>query len=617
MAKAKVQPAQRARTPLAAQSGARKAKPKAKPRTKRRRWLLRALVLVSLWSVIVGAGVLTWLAWDLPRPEAALAATRRPTVTMLDASGGILAQSGDLYGETVNPRTLPRHVVDAMLATEDRRFRSHFGLDIIGLGRAAVANLVAGRVVQGGSTITQQVAKNLFLTPERSFRRKGQEALLALWLERAYGKDEILAIWLNRIYLGAGTYGIDAAARAFFGVPARSLSVWQAAVIAGLPKAPSRLNPRTNPEAAIARGREAIDNMVDAGWLSPAEAARAKADAARGFAAAPPRGRGAFAEWAEGRLGALPATGGAVTLQATLDPALQDAAERALAAALAADGARLAIGQGAIVAVRASTGAVLAMVGGRDARAGGFNRATAAERQPGSAFKPFVWLAALEAGLTPDTVVEDAPITVAGWRPDNIDGRFRGPVTLTEALAHSVNTVAVRLTLQAGLPRVAAAARRTGLTGTIPRDATAALGSGSAGLLELATAYAVFANGGTLVVPHGVVSARAEGETIWRREGDAVRAIAPEHAAAMGAMLAEAVVRGTGRAASIPGRTVAGKTGTTSEFRDAWFIGWVPSASGAVVIGVWLGNDDASPMRGVTGGSVPARIFREVAATVR
>ncbi|WP_291297832.1 transglycosylase domain-containing protein, partial [Elioraea sp.] len=312
-----------------------------------------------------------------------------------------------------------------------------------------------------------------------------------------------------------------------------------------------------------------------------------------------------------------PATGGAVTLQATLDPALQDAAERALAAALAADGTRLAIGQGAIVAVRASTGAVLAMVGGRDARASGFNRATAAERQPGSAFKPFVWLAALEAGLTPETVIEDAPITVAGWRPDNIDGRFRGPVTLTEALAQSLNTVAVRLTLQAGLPRVTAAARRAGLTGTIPRDATAALGSGSAGLLELATAYAVFANGGALVVPHGVTAARAEGETIWRREGEAVRAIAPEHAAAMATMLGEAVARGTGRAAALPGRAVAGKTGTTSEFRDAWFIGWVPSPSGAVVIGVWLGNDDASPMRGVTGGSVPARIFREVATSVR
>jgi penicillin-binding protein 1A len=302
-----------------------------------------------------------------------------------------------------------------------------------------------------------------------------------------------------------------------------------------------------------------------------------------------------------------------VTLRATLAPALQAAAERALAAALAQDGARLAIGQGAVVAVRASSGAVLAMVGGRDLGVGAFNRAVVAERQPGSAFKPFVWLAALEAGLRPDTVIDDAPVAVGAWRPQNFDERFRGPVTLSDALAQSINTVAVRLALQAGIPRVAAAARRAGITGMIPADATMALGSGSVGLLELTVAYAAFANGGALVVPHGVVSAEADGATVWRREGDAVAAIAPAHAGAIGAMLAEAVARGTGRAAALPGRAVAGKTGTTSDFRDAWFIGWVDG----VVIGVWLGNDDASPMRGVAGGSVPARIFREVAAAVR
>jgi penicillin-binding protein 1A len=601
------------RTPLAARG--RKAARTARPR--RRRWLLRGLVLLSLWSVIAGTGVLLWLAWDLPRPESALAATRRPTVTMLDSEGGILAQSGDLYGETVLPRDLPRHVVDALLAVEDRRFRSHVGLDPIGLARAAVVNLTEGRVVQGGSTITQQVAKNLFLTPERSVRRKGQEALLALWLERHFSKDEILAIWMNRIYLGAGAYGIDAAARLYFGVPARSLSVWQAAVIAGLPKAPSRLNPYANPRAAAARGREAIEAMVAAGWLTEAEATRARAEAARGFASPPPRGGGAFAEWAEARLGPIASERGAVLLRATLVPGLQQAAERALTATLAGDGARLGARQGAVVAVEAKTGAVLAMVGGQGSPRGGFNRAVAAERQPGSAFKPFVWLAALEAGLTPESVVEDAPITVAGWRPENIDGRFRGPVTLTEAMAQSINTVAVRLALQVGLPRVAAAARRAGITGTIPRDATMALGSGSVGLLELAVAYATFANGGALVVPHGIIAAEADGRVVWRKEGDAVAAISREHAAAMAAMLRAAVARGTGRAAALLGQAVAGKTGTTSDFRDAWFIGWVEHPGGAVVIGVWVGNDDNTPMRGVTGGTLPARIFREVAAAVR
>ena len=611
---ARAKPRQTGRIPLAATAGRGGRKPAlALPRPRRRGWLLRLAILLSLWSLIASAALLAWLAWDLPRPESALAATRRPSVTLLDASGGVIAHSGDLYGETVAPRDLPRHVIDAMLATEDRRFRSHFGLDPIGLARAAFVNLVERRVVQGGSTITQQVAKNLFLTPERSFRRKGQEALLALWLEQHFSKDEILAIWLNRIYLGSGAYGIDAAARLYFGVPARGLSVWQAAVIAGLPKAPSRLNPRANPAGAIARGREVIENMVAAGWLTEAEAARAKAEAARGFASAPPRGRSAFAEWAEARLGPVETGSGAVVLRTTLEPGLQTAAERALASALAGEGARAGASQGAVVAVRASTGAVLAMVGGRDAVAGGFNRAVAAERQPGSAFKPFVWLAALEAGLLPETVVEDAPIAVGSWRPENIDGRYRGPVTLAEALAQSLNTVAVRLALQVGMQRVAAAARRAGLTGAIPRDATAALGSGSAGLLELAVAYATFANGGILVVPHGVLSAEADGVTVWRRAGEGVRAIAPEHAAAMASMLREAVARGTGRAAALPGRVVAGKTGTTSDFRDGWFVGWV----GDVVIGVWVGNDDNAPMRGVTGGSLPARIFRDVAAAVR
>jgi len=616
MARAKAKA--RVRSPIAVTSGGERGRRRAAAAPRPRRYRgLRLAVLALLWSGILGAALVVWLAWDLPRPETALAATRRPSITLLDAAGGVVAHSGDLYGETVMPRDLPRHVVAAVLATEDRRFYHHFGLDPIALARAAVANLAAGRVVQGGSTITQQVAKNLFLTPERSLRRKGQEALLALWLERRFTKDEILAIWLNRTYLGAGTYGIDAAARAYFGVPARALTVWQAAVLAGLPKAPSRLNPRVNPEAAIARGREAIDNMVAAGWLTEAEAARAKAEAARGFAAAPPRGRNAFASWAESRLGPIESAGGAVTLRTTLDPRLQAAAERALGAVLAGEGARLGAGQGAVVAVRAATGAVLAMVGGRDGSAGGFNRAVAAERQPGSAFKPFIWLAALEAGLTPETVVEDAPLTIGSWRPENIDGRYRGPVTLAEALAQSLNTVAVRLALQVGLPRVTAAARRAGLTGEIPRDATAALGSGSAGLLELAVAYATFANGGRLVVPHGVVSAEADGVTVWRRQGGAVPVIAPEHAAAMASMLREVVSRGTGRAAALPGRVVAGKTGTTSDFRDAWFLGWVDDSEGPVVIGVWMGNDDNAPMRGVTGGSLPARIFREVAASVR
>jgi penicillin-binding protein 1A len=564
-----------------------------------------------LWGALALGGVLAWLAWDLPHPAAALEATRRPGVTLLDTEGGVLARSGDLYGETVRVADLPDHVADAVLAIEDRRFRSHFGIDPIGLARAAAVNLAAGRVVQGGSTLSQQVAKNLFLAPDRSFRRKGQELLLTLWLERAFTKDEILEVWLNRVYLGAGAWGVDAAARLHFGVPAQRLSVWQAAVIAGLPRAPSRLNPRADPEAAIARGRVVLRAMVEAGLLSAEAARRAAAEAARGFAPAPPRGAGWFAVWAQERLGALPTEhGGDLLLRTTLDPRLQSRAEDRLAALLDGEGARLGVGEGAVVALEAETGAVRAMVGGRTPRTGGFNRATAARRQPGSAFKPFVWLAALEAGMTPATVREDRPVTIAGWRPENIDGQFRGAVTLAEALAQSINTIAAQIVAEVGVGRVVSAARRVGIVSDQPRDATIALGTGEVGLLELAAAYAPFVNGGHAVLPHGVLRAKAGGRTVWRREASAVRAIREERAAAMAAMLRAAVERGTGRAAAIPGRTVIGKTGTSQNFRDAWFIGAVDG----LVIGVWLGNDDASPMQGVAGGALPARLFREIAA---
>lgn len=585
--------------------------PSARRSPRRRFRLVRWAVLTTLWGALAVGGLLAWLAWDLPHPATALEATRRPGVTLLDTQGGVLARSGDLYGETVRVRDLPEHVADAVIAIEDRRFRRHFGVDPIGLARAAFVNVTQGRVVQGGSTITQQVAKNLFLTPDRSFRRKGQELLLSLWLEREFDKDEILAVWMNRVYLGAGAWGVDAASRLYFGVPARRLSVWQAAVIAGLPRAPSRLNPRADPEAATQRGRVVLAAMVEAGLLSAEAARRAEAEAGRGFAPAPPRGASWFAVWAQDRLGALPTEqGGDLLLRTTLDPRLQSRAEDRLAAMLAGDGARLGVGEGAVVALDAETGAVRAMVGGREPRAGGFNRATGARRQPGSAFKPFVWLAALEAGMTPTTILEDRPVTIAGWRPENIDGQFRGPITLADALAQSVNTIAAQIVAEVGVARVAAAARRVGIVSDQPRDATIALGTGEVGLLELAAAYAPFVNGGRAVVPHGVLRAEAGGQIVWRRETSAVRAIPEERAARIAAMLRGAVEHGTGRAAAIPGRVVAGKTGTTQGFRDAWFIGAVDG----LVIGVWLGNDDASPMRGVTGGTLPARLFREIAA---
>lgn len=559
-----------------------------------------------VWLAVAAGALLAVLAWDLPRPADARAATRQPGITVLAADGAVVGRLGEHFGETLSVRDAPPHLLAAVLATEDRRFRQHGGFDLRGIARAAWANLSAGRIVQGGSTITQQVAKTLFLSNERSWRRKGQEALLTLWLEHHFTKDEILGIWLNRVYLGGGAHGMDAASRLYFGVPARRVSLFQAAVLAGLPKAPSRLNPHADPEAAIARAREVLGNLVETGGLSPAAAARAlEAGQRAGFRRAPASGAfAAFAaEEAEGLPGLLAA--GDVRLATGLDPRLQAAATRALSAALA----RHPSVEGAVVAIEAGSGLVRAMVGGVEP--GGFNRAVAARRQVGSAFKPVVWIAALEHGAAPADSIEDRPISIGTWSPRNFNDRFLGRTTLSEALAHSSNSVAVQLFQRVGARRVGETARRLGLSAPIA-DATAALGSGSATPMALAVAYAAIANGGLRVEPHALLAATdASGRTLARPvRTPPPRVLEARVAAEMAAMLRGAVETGTARAAAIPGRSVGGKTGTTSDFRDAWFAGF---AEGLVVV-VWMGSDDNAPMPGITGGSLPAQVFREVVA---
>jgi penicillin-binding protein 1A len=571
---------------------------------------------VLVWGGVAVAALVLWFCWDLPRPEAALAASRRPSVTLLAADGATLATQGDLYGETVRLRDLPRHLPEALIAIEDRRFRQHWGLDPVGILRALGTNIAAGGVRQGGSTLTQQLAKNLFLTPERSTRRKVQEAILALWLEQRFTKDELLEIYLNRVYLGAGAHGVDAAARLFFGIPARRLALWQAAMLAGLPKAPSRLNPRSSPEAATTRTVEVLEAMATTGAITHAQA---RAEAERITLRRPGRGAGWFADWVLEDIPARFPGSEDLVLRSTLDSRMQALVEQRLAALLAGPGARAGVTQGAVVMLEAASGAVLAMAGGRDYRESQFNRATDARRQPGSAFKPLVFLAALERGAAPEELVADTPLRLSGWAPGNGGWRPRGEITLEEALAHSVNTAAVRVLARAGGPAaVAELARRLGLSGRLPPDASLALGTGEVTLLELAAAYAAFANGGRRVVPHAIAQGRSAPEPV----------LAPEHAAAMRRMLTAAVARGTGRAAAIPGRAVAGKTGTTQEFRDAWFVGFAGAAGGgfagsaggasggSTVIGVWLGNDDASPMDEVAGGGLPARLFREIAESL-
>ena len=574
--------------------------------------LLYWAVTAAIWVVIAVGGVAAFYAHDLPDVSGLGGHYRAPGVTVLAANGAVLANYGDVFAGHVDVAELPPELPAAVLATEDRRFYRHFGLDGIGLARALWANLRAGRVVQGGSTITQQVAKNVFLTPARTFKRKAQEVLLALWLEHRFTKDQLLTIYLNRVYLGAGTYGVEAAARRYFAKPAARLDLAESAMIAGLLKAPSRYAPTRNLERAQRRAAQVLDNMVAAGSLDAARAAAAKAQPARlrggaEFALGEAR---YFTDWAVEQVAAYVGPARAdITVYSTLSPHAQRAAERAVAALPGTE-------QTALVAL-ANDGAVRAMVGGRSYAASQFNRATQARRQPGSAFKLFVYLAAFEAGLRPDDIVADSPIEVDGWRPRNYADRYRGDITLTEAFAQSSNAAAVRLSEQVGRARVIDVARRLGVASPLADEPSLALGASEVSLLELTGAYAVVANGGHGLWPYGITEIRdRDGRVLYRRQGSGPgRVLDGATAAAMGGLLRAVVARGTGRAAQIDHAAVpvAGKTGTSQDFRDAWFVGYTPE----LVAGVWLGNDDSRPMDNVTGGGAPARLWRDFASRLQ
>jgi penicillin-binding protein 1A len=470
-----------------------------------------------------------------------------------------------------------------------------------------VADLRAGHLVQGGSTITQQLAKNLFLSPERNFGRKIRETLLALWLEHRFSKDEILEIYLNRVYLGAGAYGVDAAAHRYFGKSAKSLDLFESAVIAGLLKAPTRFSPANDRERAAARAAQVLDRMVETGAITTADAAAAEK---RGPSLAATLGNRPgtryFADWIAEQVRDFATADRDLTIRTTLDPRLQAAAEAAIGDALAKNGGKLEVGQGALVAMTPD-GAVQAMVGGRDYGGSQFNRATQAQRQPGSSFKPFVYLAGLEAGLRPSDHFVDAPIRIGNWEPHNYLDRYQGDVSLSEALAQSINTVAVQVAQRAGPANVVAAAGRLGITSPLAPDASIALGTNEVNLLELVSAYAPFANGGTGVIAYAINEIKDNGgKVLYRRSGSGPgQVVAPDLVAMMDTMLAEVIGHGTGKAAALP-RPVAGKTGTTQDYRDAWFIGFTAD----LVAGVWFGNDDNAPMKKVTGGSLPAVAWR-------
>lgn len=567
--------------------------------------------LVQLCAVAV-AGVLLYYSVTFPEPMAAGQKDRAPLIRVLARDGAVLAERGT-PAEYLPLALVPKHVSDAVVATEDRRFFAHWGIDPWGLVRAALANVRAGRYAQGGSTITQQLAKNLFLTSDRTIGRKLEELLLAVWLEVRLTKREILELYLNRVYFGSGAYGIEAAAQRYFGKSVRRLDLAEAAVLAGLLKAPSRYAPTASPGAARSRARAVLQKMVAAGLITAAEGEVAEGQIVR-FAASRGGREATGLEYAiDFALERLPASAGSehreIVVETTIDAAMQRRAQAVLQDMLAKQGAQHDATQGAIVVLEPD-GAIRAMVGGRSYAESQFNRAAKARRQPGSAFKPFVYLAALESGRSPSTVVQDMPLTVASWSPRNEGGHYRGPVTLRQGLALSINTVAARLQLDVGAARVVGAARRLGVASELHEGPSLALGTSEVSLLELSGAYAAFANGGMAVEPHMIRRMRASsGRVLYAAPAVSTKpVVAAAHVGAMNEMLTAVVAEGTGRRAALPRRQVAGKTGTTQDNRDAWFVGYTAH----LVAGVWVGNDDGRAMDKVQGSGLPAAIWRDI-----
>jgi len=552
-------------------------------------------------------GGAVWIGAHLPPIQSLEVPKRPPTIQMVDLNGRPLATRGDMGGLAVSIRDLPRYVPQAFVAIEDRRFYSHYGIDPIGIARALMANVLHRSVAQGGSTVTQQLAKNLFLTQERTLTRKVQELGLALWLERKFSKTQILEMYLNRVYFGAGAYGIEAAAQRYFSKPAQKLTVAEAAMLAGLVRSPSRLAPSHNPDGAERRAQLVLAAMVEMKFITNGMAKVALMHPAHALKPAGAGSVGYVADWVMDVLDDLVGrVEQGIVVETTIDPALQAAAEKTLVDELARSGDKAGVHQGALVAM-SPDGAVRAMVGGRNYAESQFNRAVAAKRQPGSAFKPFVYLTAIERGLTPETVREDKPIAVKRWRPENYSHEYFGPVTLRQALALSLNTVSVRLTLEFSPTAVVRTAHRLGIASKLEPNASIALGTSEVSVMELVSAYASFANGGFAPSPHVVAHVRsAKGKLLYSRGPQNLgRIVEPRYVAMMNSMMQETLLTGTARKAEVPGWPAAGKTGTSQDFRDAWFIGY----TGHLVAGVWLGNDDNSPTRKITGGGLPVTVW--------
>ena len=567
--------------------------------------LIKWLFLIFIWLVLFLSIAVTWSLLNLPETES-IQISRQPSITFLDKEGRIIASYGDIYGQSIQYENLPKNLVNAVIVTEDKRFFFHPGIDIKGIVRAAIVNLKSGRIVQGGSTITQQLAKNLFLTPERSFTRKLHELILSFWLELRFTKQQLLSIYLNRVYLGSGTYGVQAASEKYFNKKVEELNLYECALIASLLKAPSRYNPIANEELSRERTYKVLENMKKSNLITDQSIIEAKLNnkTYNKYTSAPKSTR-YFIDWLLPRvksyLGEIKED---LIVRTTLDVKLQEIAEDSVNSITSKYSSA---DQSALVALDLD-GGVMAMIGGRDYGDTQFNRVTQAQRQPGSAFKIFVYLAGLKEGFEPEDEMVDSEININGWSPKNYKKEYLGEISLFDAFAKSINTVAVQLSENIGRQNVIKMARSMGIRSPIVNSPSLALGTSEVNLLELTAAYDVLANSGKGIFVHGIRSIEnTSGKTLFMREGKGPGEILDSGLVnTMIRMLENTIQTGTGKNAKID-RPAAGKTGTSQSLRDAWFIGF----SSDLVVGVWFGNDDDSPMKNITGGTAPAILWSD------
>ncbi|MBD9445438.1 transglycosylase domain-containing protein [Rhizobium sp. RHZ01] len=574
------------------------------------RRILYWCIVFGIWAGIGVAGLVVYYGSRMPSASTWAIPDRPPNVKITAVDGSVIANRGTTGGEALALEDMSPYIPEAIVAIEDRRFYSHFGVDPLGLARALVTNLTTGHMVQGGSTLTQQLAKNLFLSPDRTLERKVQEVLLALWLEQKYTKDQILAMYLNRVFFGSNAYGVEAASRRYFNKSAGDVNLGEAALLAGLVKAPSRLSPARDPEAANARAQVVLQTMREQGYITDDEVKTAMSQTP---AKAKRYWSGAGHYVADMVMDQLPGLIGDVkediVVDTTIDKTLEKRAEQSLNDVLGKDGAKLDTSQAALVSLD-GTGAIRALVGGRDYADSQFNRAVTAKRQPGSSFKPFVYAAALEKGLTPFSVFNDAPIRIGDWTPENYEKKYNGEVTLATALAKSLNTVAAQLVMYDGPDQVIKLAHRLGIESELQPNASIALGTSEVSLTELTGAYAAFMNGGYKATPHVIrrVTTADGSKVLYENTYDnPPRVLSEAIAANMNTMMMGVINQGTGKSAKLSGWQAAGKTGTTQNSRDALFVGFTSN----LTTGVWFGNDDGKPMKKVTGGGLPAKAWQE------